>query len=312
MNKLIQAANNTFYIKGSSNIGLYRMSDNGVCLIDSGYGDEDAETVLHYLEENHWHLDMILNTHSHADHIGGNNLLQRRTGCKVYCNRAEMGFVEYPIEEGTVMYGAYPSRVLRQKCTQAKGCSASVLTKETLPEGFGLINLPGHSIGMNGFKTPDNVWFLADSMTSETFLENYHIAFLYDVSAYLDSLYLIKELSGSMYIPSHVSAKENIRGTAQANIDAVQAVAGAVLEACQSPRCFDDVVKYVMDFFGYEIDYNLYMVLGSVTRSYLSYLQDMGAVTGLFDENRLLWQQCSDFVGIINRLSAKPPELSKF
>ena len=38
--------------------------------------------------------EMILNTHSHADHVGGNRVIQDRTGCKVYCPGIDRAFAE--------------------------------------------------------------------------------------------------------------------------------------------------------------------------------------------------------------------------
>ncbi len=65
-------------------MGLYRLNDSEVCLIDSGNDKDAGKKVLKILEAGGWKLKMVINTHSHADHIGGNSLLAQRTGCSVY------------------------------------------------------------------------------------------------------------------------------------------------------------------------------------------------------------------------------------
>ncbi len=50
-----------------------------------------------------------MNTHSNADHIGGNRYLQGQTGCKVYSGGIEAAFTKYPVLEPSFIYdvGAY-------------------------------------------------------------------------------------------------------------------------------------------------------------------------------------------------------------
>jgi len=43
----------------------------------------DAGPILDALKERGWALDIILNTHKHGDHIGGNQALRERTGAMV-------------------------------------------------------------------------------------------------------------------------------------------------------------------------------------------------------------------------------------
>ncbi|MGZ5043440.1 MAG: MBL fold metallo-hydrolase, partial [Methylobacter sp.] len=42
-----------------------------------------AQPVLDALEQKGWRLTMILNTHHHGDHVGGNLELKQKTGCAV-------------------------------------------------------------------------------------------------------------------------------------------------------------------------------------------------------------------------------------
>ena len=84
MYELTQVAGNSYYIQSPAKIGLVRLNDTDVCLIDSGNDKEAGRKVRQILDANGWHLTAIYNTHSNADHIGGNQYLQNQTGCKVY------------------------------------------------------------------------------------------------------------------------------------------------------------------------------------------------------------------------------------
>ena len=49
----------------------------------------EAQPVLACLKTQGWSLKFILNTHHHYDHIDGNSVLQRETGCQLYANGAD-------------------------------------------------------------------------------------------------------------------------------------------------------------------------------------------------------------------------------
>lgn len=77
MYELIQVAENTYYIDCPAKIGLVRLNERDVCLIDSGSDKEAGRKVRQILDANGWKLKTIYNTHSNADHIGGNAYLQK-------------------------------------------------------------------------------------------------------------------------------------------------------------------------------------------------------------------------------------------
>ena len=66
-----------------------------------------------------------------------------------------------------------------------------------------IIPLPGHTFEMTGFRTPDDVVYLADALSSREILDKYKIGFIYDVGAYLDTLERIKTMRARMFVPAH-------------------------------------------------------------------------------------------------------------
>ena len=291
MYELISITEKSCYIQSPAKIGLVRLDDERVCLIDSGNDKDAGRKVRQLLDARGWKLTAIYNTHSNADHIGGNRYLQGQTGCKIYAPGIEAAFTRYPVLEPSFLYGGYPCRDLRHKFLMAQESGAEELTREVLPEGFELLPLPGHFFDMVGFRTPDDVVYLADCLSSRETLEKYQIGFIYDVAAYLDTLERVKSLRARMFVPAHAPASEEIAQLAQDNIDKVWEIAGRILSLCGEPRNFEEVLRRLFADYQLTMDFQQYVLVGSTVRSYLSWLKDRGELDAVFDDNRLLWRK---------------------
>ena len=152
-----------------------------------------------------------------------------------------------------------------------------------------ILPLPGHFFDMVGVKTPDGVWFLADCLSGAAIVEKYHVNFIYDVGAYLETLDKVERLEGSCFIPAHAPAAEDIAPLAALNRNKVLEIAEAVKEICRTPKTQEQVLKAVFDRYGLSMDFNQYVLVGSTIRSYLSWLLDRGEVAAEFTGNTLVW-----------------------
>lgn len=291
MYELMQVAENSYYLASPAKIGLYKLSDTEVCLIDSGSDKDAGRKVRQLLDAKGWHLTAIYNTHSNADHIGGNKYLQAQTGCKIYAPGIECDFTNHPVLEPAFLYGGYPCKDLRHKFLMAQESHAEPLTPAVLPAGFQCIELPGHFFSMVGFRTPDDVVYLADCLSSRETLDKYQIGFIYDIAAYLDTLEKVKTMQAKAFVPAHAAATEEIAPLAQYNIDKVQEIAGKILTFCEEPRNFEEILQQLFTGYGLTMNFEQYVLVGSTVKSYLSWLKDTGKLTVQFTDNRLLWQR---------------------
>ena len=290
MYELEQAGQDSFYIQSPAKIGLFRMNETDVCLIDSGSDKEAGRKVRQILDRNNWHLTAIFNTHSNADHIGGNKYLQGQSGCKIYAPGIDCDFTKHTILEPAFLYGGFPPKDLRHKFLLAQESEAEPLTDDFLPEGLEPIALPGHFFDMVGFRTKDDVVYLADCLSSQATLEKYQIGFLYDVAAYLATLEQVKEMRAALFVPAHAEPTEDIAPLAQYNIDKVHEIADKIVELCREPLGFEAVLRRLFLDYGLTMNFEQYALVGSTVRSYLAWLKDAGRLEALFEDAQLLWR----------------------
>ena len=289
MYELEQVGEHTYIIKSPATIGLF-VEYGAVTLIDSGNDKDAGRKINQHLAANGWELKTIVNTHSNADHIGGNAFLQQRTGCEIRGSGIENAFARFPVLEPSFLYGGYPPKPLRNKFLLAQPSLPAGDTSEGLPQGFEIISLPGHYFDMIGVRTPDDVVFVADCVMGTNILEKYHINFIYDVEQYLLTLDRVEELRAALFVPAHAEPQTDIRPLVRVNRNKVLEIIALLLELCKTPSTAEEISKLVFDHYGLTLDFNQYVLVGSTLRSYLAYLLDQGRVGTSFVENRLLWK----------------------
>ncbi len=289
MYELVQLTDKCFYIQSPAKIGLVKLSENEVCLIDSGNDKEAGRKIRRILDSNNWKLKAIYNTHSNADHIGGNRYLQNNTGCEIYAPGIECDFTRHTLLEPSFLYGGYPCKDLRHKFLMAQESDCKCLTDENIPKGFEAIELKGHFFDMVGFRVYDDVVFLADCLSSRETLDKYGIGFIYDVGEYLNTLERVKDMKAKIFVPAHAEVTEDIKELAQYNIDKVCEISDKIQSICGEPVCFEAILKRLFDQYSLVMSFEQYALAGSTVRSYLAWLKDMGKLDVIFEDNMLLW-----------------------
>ena len=291
MYELNPITGNSYYIQSPSKMGLVKLNDTEVCLIDSGNDKDAGRKVRQLLDANDWRLTAISNTQSTADHIGGNRYLQGQTKGRIYAQGIERDITRHPVLEPAFLYGGFPPKDLRHKFLMAQESDAEELTPDVLPDGFELLQLPGHFFHMAGFRSPDDVVYLADCLSSRETLDKYQIGFIYDVAAYLDTLEKVKVMQAAAFVPAHAEVTENITPLAQYNIDKVHEIADHMVALCAEPVIFEELLKKLFDDYGLTLTFEQYVLVGSTVKSYLAWLKDAGQLTAIFEDNRLLWRR---------------------
>ena len=286
--ELIKLGKKTYYIKNNTNIGVYKINDSDVILIDTGNDKEAGKKILKITEEQNWHVKMVINTHSHADHIGGNNVISSRTNCDIYSNKIETSFINNPILESACLYGASPLFSLKNKFLYAKESKAKVIDNNI--NNLEIIDLKGHSYDMIGVKTDDDVIFLGDALASTNTINKYHIFYLYDLEEYLNTLEKLKTIKAKKYVLSHSEVTENIEELIKLNEYKINEIINNLYKILETKKTYEDILKEIFDIYNLEMNINQYYLVGASIKAYLSYLCNNDKITYEFINNKMYYK----------------------
>lgn len=289
MYELEQAGKQSYYINCPAKIGIYKQTDTGIYLIDSGNDKEAGKKVLKIVRQQGWEVKGIINTHSNADHIGGNCYIQEQTGCQIFAGGIEAAFTRHPVLEPSFLYGGFPCKELRGKFLMAKESSVTDFSSPDFPKELELIPLQGHFFDMVGIRIPDNTVFLADCVSSPQVLEKYGITFIYDVAQYLATLDKVEQLQAEMFVPSHAMPTNDIRSLTAINRSKVYEIRTKIAETCHIPQTADSVIQSIFKLYNLTITIEQYVLVGSTIRSYLSWMKDEGQMEIVIEDDSLKW-----------------------
>ena len=284
--ELIKLGDKTYYIKNNTNIGVYKLNDTDVVLIDSGLDESVSRKILRIINDNNWNIKYIINTHSHADHTGGNNFLQSRTNCKIYASEIECDITNHPIIEPIYLYGSYPFKELRNKFFEAKPSNCEKLVDI---DGLEYFTLTGHSFDMIGIKTSDNVYFIGDSLFDENTINKYHISYLNNVPKFINSLDKLSEING-LFVPSHGEVSDDINSLIKLNKDKTNEILNKILLICKDSVTLEDIVKDLFDTYSLQMNLTQYYLISSTVKAYLSYLIDEDKIEYEFISNKMYFK----------------------
>ena len=288
--ELVQVGEKTYYIKNPTNIGIYKIDEENVYLIDTGNDKDAGKKILRIIAEKGWNIQGIITTHSHADHVGGNKVIQDRTNCIVLANKIEKAITENPILESSFLYGGYPFKDIRNKFLCASESSA-IQIDNNLPDGLEYFSLKGHFFDMIGIKTSDDIYFLADSLFSKDTITKYHLFYIYNIKEYLNTLDYLSGLDGKLYIPSHCEATSDIKELININKDKIEEIANKIYNICENEMTFEEILKCIFDEYDLTMNSNQYVLIGSTIKSYLSYLFEENKLKYEFKNNKMLWKK---------------------
>lgn len=302
----VPGTKHSFFIDDVLSVGVYVLEDEKqVVLIDSGIDDAKAKKFDEVLKASGLRPVAIINTHSHADHCGGNRYFQEQyPGLDVYATDYEAHYIEIPASEPQLFScGAEAMCELRNKHLEAKPSHVTQrvpLTKET-PEAkvsiggveFNLMLLPGHTPGMMGVMTPESILYVGDAFFGQDTVEKHGILFYSNIKDTLDTFLKLSEIPADGFVLYHgmykspTDAKDLLSAHQAKIISAARLVAGLITDGVESKEALIAQVNAHLNVRNSVVQYALTM---TCVNAYLQYLQSLNLVAQMatVDSLRLL------------------------
>lgn len=286
---------NIAIISGFNNIGIIKNASNTI-LIDSGLEDRTAKTICRTINDQGLTPSVIINTHSHADHCGGNNYIQQNYDIDILSSAKEKVFIENPCLEPLCFFsGSKPIIEMENKFLQAIPSEVTRVVKggdslKLKESKIRIISLAGHSIDQIGIEF-GNVLFCGDSFFSEHILNKYKLPFLIDLDKSLETLDFLKRSDYQIYIPSHGQPTEDIQTIVDLNIFKIKKIERDIISLLEREQTTEELLGEL--FLKYNIKISgpqQYYLLNTTVMAYISSLTNRALVKTGLKNNILSWK----------------------
>ena len=142
--KISEILKELFFIKrGYLNANHFVYRSKAPILIDTGYISDFSETekLLSELGVNLYDVSLIINTHTHCDHIGGNQIIQKMSGCDIALHAVGKYFIDTQ-DDWSMWWKYFNQEADFFKCTQSLEDGDVIFIG---PHKFQVIYTPGHA-----------------------------------------------------------------------------------------------------------------------------------------------------------------------
>ncbi|MBA1334833.1 MAG: hypothetical protein HPY66_0453 [Firmicutes bacterium] len=294
MGELLQRIKgDTYYIKGPVNAGVYIYEDRNCVIIDTGNDDDSGRKIFKTLEGEGLEASSIINTHSHADHFGGNRFLIKRTGAEVMATQIEAAIISNPYLEPFYLFSAHPLKKLQNKFLMGKESRVDrVIEPGVLDLGertIEIIDLKGHSPGQIGIATPDGVLFTADAFFSSAIVDKYKLPYFTNLRDTIDTLNRLKQTDYEFYLPCHGECITEIKGEVDVNLRAIENTIDMLKQKLTVPMSREEIIALVCSEYGVDLNVSQYYLSQSCISAYLAYLTNEGVLTTIIEDYRMKW-----------------------
>ncbi|GMA13972.1 MBL fold metallo-hydrolase [Deinococcus metallilatus] len=299
--ELVTLAPGVHFLPAAVNSVVVEDGRGGALLVDTGLDDAQARKLLRALEAAKLTPTAILNTHSHADHHGGNAfLLKRFPELDVFAPPLEAAIINHPVLEPLSLFGARPPRDLQTKFLLAPPSPARPLPGAGRAQLGGveveLLDVSGHAAQMYAVRMGD-VLYAADTLFGPDALAKHPLTFCADSRQQKEAAALLGTLEGvRVVLPGHGDPAEDLAALVEANLAAYDRTTRAVLEAVRAgPASVDELLARVCGLLGVQMTNAGAVVLNrAVVSAHLTELLEAGTVRLAVEDNRLIFGAGSD------------------
>jgi len=288
---------NTFCIDaGMLYIPFYKINDEEIIMLDSGWAKGEREGIVELLEKNKFKVAAIICTHAHIDHVGNNAYLKEKYNCII-----AMPAYEALICSSAINLKLYYSSQTLSEVEEHFGhmvCKTDILITdnedmiEVCGTKFKILHTPGHSPAHICITTPDNVTYLGDTLISYEVMRGSKMPYAFILSEDLKSKLKLYGLKSSKYVVAHKGMYDDVTKLIADNIEFYKNRANGVYTVIEGSMTRTEILRAIIKKLNIHVNSRYkYAMIEKMLGSFVEYLNETGMIVLNIDDGFLKYSK---------------------
>lgn len=288
---------NTYCIDtGMSYIPFYKINDEEIIMMDSGWAEGERAGIDELLEKNSLKVAGIICSHAHIDHIGNNTHLKNK-----YNSIIAMPAYEAHICSSVVNLKVYYSSQSLFDVEERFGhmvCDTDIMIFDDQDKicvcgiKFKIIHTPGHSPAHICIITPDDVAYVGDTLISYEVMQGAKMPYAFILREDLKSKAKLYNLKCSKYVVAHMGIYDDITKLITDNIEFFKNRSERIYDFIDGAMTMEQIMKAALKNFNIHAKtIARYAILERMLRSYVEYLNEIGKITLIMEDGFLKYRK---------------------
>lgn len=281
--KIYNIKGDTYYFETKfAYMPFYKINENEIIMLDSGLNDTDEKVIKELISQYGFSIKAVICSHSHIDHVGNNFWLKEKYNTEII-------MPEYESMICNSMYNArayyLPSITKRmEKRFESNICitDRKIFDEDKYIEVYGrkfeIVQLHGHTYYHIGIITPDDVFYVGDSLIGRDELNDTKIVYIDDIAVDLETKEKLRKIKCNKYILAHKGVYDDINQIIDDNINYLENQMKLIIDIINKPMTISEIFQEVFKKLEISNNVSTYILAEKILKTYIYYLIDNGVV----------------------------------
>lgn len=281
--KIYNIKGNTYYFETKfAYMPFYKINENEIIMLDSGLYDTDERVIKELISQYGFSIKAVICTHAHIDHIGNNFWLKEKYNAEIIMPEYESMICNSMYNAKAYYLPSITKRMEKRFETNISLTDRKISDKDKYIEVYGqkfeIVQLHGHTHYHIGIITPDDVFYVGDSLMGRDELNDTKIVYVDDIEVDLETKEKLRKIKCNKYILAHKGIYDDINQIIDDNINYLENQMKLIIDIINKPMTISEIFQEVFKKLEISNNVSTYILAEKMLKPYIYYLINNGVI----------------------------------